>query len=78
MGCKEIYFIGVDLDWNEGYAENEINQKPTDAAIIETEIARNWVIEDLTIIKTACDNIRVKLYNANVSSIYNCIEEKMI
>ncbi len=78
LGCKEVYFIGIDLNWDQGYAENTENQQPDDAAVRETELCRNMTIDDLIILKKAAEKVGCKIYNCNEESIYNDIEVKVL
>lgn len=73
MGFKEIYFIGIDLDWDKGYAQNRINQEPTESAKNEVDYVRDMTVNDLKLLRSSADNVGCKIYNLNPNSIFDCV-----
>lgn len=66
MGCKEVYITGVDLDYTNGYFNNEPftdNQRATGMRIMnEDEGQVVLALEDFKTIKEMADNIGVGVY----------------
>lgn len=66
LGCKEVYITGVDLDYTNGYFNNEPftdNQRATGMRIMnEDEGQVKLALADFKVIKEVAENIGVGVY----------------
>jgi hypothetical protein len=68
LKCNPIYFIGIDLNYHLGYANNFVDP------IIEKnhfDIYNHRIFEDLKIIKESANNIGIEIINLNKNSTFD-------
>jgi len=73
MGCNPVYFIGIDLDYSQGYAE--LQSSSINVPHVDNNIWREYVIPNLEIINNAAKNIGVKIINANKNAWFDTFEK---
>lgn len=67
LGCKEIIILGVDLDYSQGYINNDLPETKIRTVMGMNSVNRSpqmvkRVLEDLTIIKNCADNVGATIY----------------
>ena len=79
MGCNPIYFTGMDLDCEKGYAQNK-NYNHTKLSINQGHIGhwkhifKDFLLDDMRIIKQSAELMGIKIINLNSKSWYNTFE----
>lgn len=74
LGCREIYFAGVDLDYRLGYANGV--RYPVRENILDNYVLE--IYEDLKVIRGSAGKIGVDIYNTNVGSKYDIFSIKQL
>jgi hypothetical protein len=73
MGCNPIYFIGIDLDYRQGYAK--LQSSSIDVPVVDNNIWLEYVIPNLEIINNAAKNIGIKIININKNAWFDTFEK---
>lgn len=77
MGCNPIYIIGVHVDYNQGYAENEANLI-NKVNVNEFDIYKNEIMNDFNIINESAKKINVNIFDLNPENNLKMIQKKGI
>jgi len=77
MGCNPIYVTGLDLDCTVGYANSSGAQFSYNSGHMGhwKVIFRDFLLDDMRIIKESAENIGVKIINLNKGSWHNVFEK---
>lgn len=74
FGCNPIYFIGIEIDYRLGYAENSQNLQASISNHSEFDTYKERIIYSLKTITEAAKKIGIKIINANKNSSFKEIE----
>lgn len=76
MGCKEIYLLGVDLDYKVGYANNTTDRKQPETYLFDKH--KESILNDIQIVSDSVALIDTKIYNTNLNSQWDIFERRSL
>ena len=69
MGCNPVYISGLDLDYSAGYAESETQYQINAPNVGHWKyIYRQFLLDDMRILKESAENLGIKIINLNKNS----------
>ena len=74
MGFSEIFVIGLDLDYNMGYAENNTGRYALEIDNFNSDRYGSNILNDIKIISESAKNIGTKIFNLNANSKWDHFE----
>ena len=76
MGCSPIYISGLDLDYRAGYAEGKKSIGHNEGHIDHWKVIfRDFLLDDMRILKESAVNLGIKIINLNKNSWHNVFEK---
>jgi len=62
LGCNPIHYVGVDLSYSKGYAQNSTNLIQT-VNLSDLDNSKNIILQDIDIIAKSAENVGVEIVN---------------